>query len=401
MKRKLAIASVFTISVVHAQVWEQLVDFPGTARDDAAAFSHNCKVYVGTGLEVGWTPTNDWWRYDMIQFSWQQVASLPSTPRQYCTAHTINGIGYLFGGLDANAPLNELWAYDTSNDSWTAKAPLPGTGRYACASFEFNARLYIYGGLVADGTALGELWEYDPITDQWTQRTDLPGVARHRATAISPSAWVGYPMVAGGADAAYTPLDEVWQYGPGDTWTQLASLPEARYGLSSSAVPGAIVIAGAIDNTIFRADGFQYDPGGDSWEPLAAGPIPDGRRGGAMGWSHTCSGWFFSFFGLGLDNSATRRNDWYGTGFLFGMEEVGPFELPLYPDPTTDHINLGFDPADGPAYVSVIDATGKIVQSFSSLQMNTVDIADLDGGAYTVVLKQLDQERIARFIKLP
>lgn len=401
MKRQLAFASVLTIGALHAQVWQQLADFPGTARDDAASFSHYCKVYVGTGLQVGWTPTSDWWQYDMIQSSWQQVASLPATPRQYSTAYAIDGIGYLFGGLDANAPLNELWAYDTSNDSWSAKAPLPSAGRYACASFEFNARLYIVGGLVAGGTALNELWEYDPATDQWAQRADLPGVARHRATAISPSAWITYPMVAGGADEAYTALDEVWQYGPGDTWTQLASLPEARYGMSSSAVPGAFVIAGAIDNTTFHADGFQYDLGNDAWEPLAAGPLPDGRRGGSMGWSDMCSGWYFSFYGLGLDNTATRRNDWYGTGFAFGLDEINGSMLPLYPDPATDHVNLGFAPADGTAIVTLFDATGKVIRSFPSLTTTTIDIEDLVGGYYTVLLAQQNQQRIGRFVKLP
>ena len=120
-----------------------------------------------------------------------------------------------------------------------------------------------------------------------------------------------------------------------------------------------------------------------------------------MGWSDMCSGWYFSFFGLGLDNNATRRNDWYGTGFAFGVDELDRSMLPLYPDPATDHINLGFAPANGAAYVTVIDATGKIVRSFSSLKITTIDIADLDGGSYTIVLQQLDQNRIARFIKLP
>jgi N-acetylneuraminic acid mutarotase len=45
-------------TTLHAEVWQQLPDFPGTARDDAAAFSIDNKIYVGTGMEVGWGLTN-------------------------------------------------------------------------------------------------------------------------------------------------------------------------------------------------------------------------------------------------------------------------------------------------------------------------------------------------------
>lgn len=46
-------------SAVSAQTWQQLPDFPGNARDDAASFSIGNKIYVGTGMEVGWGLTND------------------------------------------------------------------------------------------------------------------------------------------------------------------------------------------------------------------------------------------------------------------------------------------------------------------------------------------------------
>jgi N-acetylneuraminic acid mutarotase len=51
-------------TALHAQVWQQLPDFPGTARDDAAAFSIGNRIHVGTGMEVGWGLTNDWWCFD-------------------------------------------------------------------------------------------------------------------------------------------------------------------------------------------------------------------------------------------------------------------------------------------------------------------------------------------------
>src|SRR5882672_7516282 len=117
--RGLASLLLVTAHSLCAQLWEQLPDFPGTARDDAASFTLGTDVYVGTGMEVGWGLTNDWWRFDGEEHQWEQITSLPATPRQYCTTFTIGSKGYVFGGLDANGPLNELWVYDPLADSWS------------------------------------------------------------------------------------------------------------------------------------------------------------------------------------------------------------------------------------------------------------------------------------------
>ncbi|MBS1567950.1 MAG: hypothetical protein JST45_00770, partial [Bacteroidetes bacterium] len=58
-----------------AQTWTQLPDFPGTARDDAASFTINGKIYVGTGMEVGWGLTNDWWCFDTQTDTWSAIAA--------------------------------------------------------------------------------------------------------------------------------------------------------------------------------------------------------------------------------------------------------------------------------------------------------------------------------------
>ncbi|MCB9184711.1 MAG: T9SS type A sorting domain-containing protein [Flavobacteriales bacterium] len=399
MRRALVVAWAIGNLMASAQEWQQLPDFPGTARDDAASFSHYCKVYVGTGMEVGWNLTNDWWRYDMVQWSWQQVASLPATPRQYCTAQSINGVGYLFGGLDANAPLNELWAYDTFTDSWSERTPLPAAGRYAAASFVMGGKLYIVGGLIAGGAALAELWEYDPTMDQWAQRTDIPGAPRHRATAISGE--IPFPLVIGGAAADYSPLEEVWQYGPGDSWTARTPLPEARYGLASTPLPEPIVIAGSVGDNTFRPDCYRYDWFADSWQQVPQATIPDGRRGGVSGWSDQCSGWYLGFYGLGLDSTLTRRNDWYFTGYWFGIEESAGLTLRLSPNPARDHLLLSGTSGVSMTPFELFDATGKAVMRTTTRFDGRIDIASLSPGSYRVLISDDGIRRVGHFIKLP
>ncbi|MBK9149271.1 MAG: hypothetical protein IPM12_15805 [Flavobacteriales bacterium] len=273
----LAFASALSGLAAAQFQWEQLPDFPGTARDDAAAFTIDCDVYVGTGMQVGWSLTNDFWRYDSFSQTWSPSTTLPASPRQYCTAQSLFSQGYLFGGLDASGPLSELWSFDSGSQSWIQRASLPGAGRYACGSFVLASNLYICGGIIAGGTALNELWKYDPFTDSWEQRSSLPGVGRHRMATAEGG------FVAGGADSSYAPLDECWSYNTfGDEWTPMPAMPEGRFGGSGASwTEGLYYIAGAIDNSNFRATTFRLSASG--WELC--------RRGASKraAWRRRCS----------------------------------------------------------------------------------------------------------------
>lgn len=385
-----------------AQTWIQLPDFPGTARDDAASFSYYCKVYVGTGLQVGWTPTNDWWQYDVVQSTWQQVASLPATPRQYSTGVAINDIGYVFGGLDAVGPLDELWAYDTTTDEWTTRASLPGPGRYACASFTADNKLYIVGGLIDGGVALSELWEYDPALDEWNQRTSLPGVARHRATAIGQPDWQGGgAFVIGGADSEYVPLDEVWNYSTDtDQWEQLASLPEGRYGASAGMLNDRIgVVAGQSADGLMHADALTYNATLDSWEPFEA-ILPSERRGGVIG-DADCPGWYYALYGTGIDSTFERRSDWYMTGYGFSVPEFSLDHLNIFPNPAHDRITLRLPERWSGALLTLSDATGRAVLSVPYQSGAQILLHALPPGTYSILAENHGQRAIGHFIAIP
>lgn len=372
--------------------WEQLPDFPGTARDDAAAFSIDCDVYVGTGMQVGWSLTNDFWRYDSFNQTWSPSASVPASPRQYCTAQSIFGQGYLFGGLDASGPLNELWSFDPGTQSWIQRASLPGAGRYACGSFVSANDLYICGGIIAGGTALNELWRYDPSTDSWEQRSSLPGLGRHRMGTAEGG------FVAGGADSSYTALDECWSYNTfGDQWAPLPELPEARYGGSGASwLSGIIFVAGAIDNTNFRASAFHL--AGAGWE-FAEAVLPSERRGGVAARSSCNGGWNFLYYGLGLDGTMARRNDWFGTSSSSSIDEPASATFNVFPNPADEAIRL----PDGMSFneALIVNAQGLVVDRIRANHGLVLPIHHLAAGAYSLHLRLNEGFSIARFIKLP
>src|SRR5690606_26456592 len=95
-------------------------------------------IYVGTGMDVGFQLTNDWYAYDTATDSWESMASLPASARQYCAAFSIDGKGYLVGGIDANGPLSDLWMYDPLTNDWNSMTSLPDQGRYASTAFVHN-----------------------------------------------------------------------------------------------------------------------------------------------------------------------------------------------------------------------------------------------------------------------
>ena len=371
MRRFSPILLITTCSAI-GQQWEDLTDFPGTARDDAAAFSISERAYFGTGMEVGWGLTNDWWKYDFTtpgQYM-TPVPSLPATPRQYCSTFQEVGAGYLFGGLDANGPLNEMWQFSEGPNSWTQRASLPGAGRYACATFNTWNLLYVVGGMLAGGIPTNECWSYDRNTDLWTEVAPFPGIARHRASSFSSSV-SGY--VVGGADSAFNALSDAWRYDQvSDQWLPIAPLPEARYGADAIS-PEQTLVGGVSNDSTFHANAFQYDWTLDSWTDLGD-VLPHGIRGGAI--CHTGGGYDFIVYGLGIDSTLTRRQELYHTGYVFGITENGAGSIDLVPNPGVDRFSvLGLRP--DAVVVTISDAQGRLLMTTSE---TTVDASSLMSG---------------------
>lgn len=77
--------------------------------------------------------------------------------------------------------------------------------------------------------------------------------------------------------------------------------------------------------------------------------------------------------------------------------------LLTYPSPVQDHLNLKApDWADGNCIVLVVDATGRNVLTFPYSKNSVIDVADLAGGTYTVMLRNLSSGQwvSANFVRL-
>ena len=110
--------------------WMPVAPYAGPARDDAAGFFIGGYGYLGTGLQTGWIPAKDFWKYDPAQDTWTQVADYAGTPRQYSAAFAAGQKGYVFGGTDGGGnPQNDLYEYDPVSNGWMQKTSLPSAGQ--------------------------------------------------------------------------------------------------------------------------------------------------------------------------------------------------------------------------------------------------------------------------------
>lgn len=390
--RSLAAIPLLAWGVCAAQ-WYQMPDFPGTPRDDAAAFALDDKVYVGTGMEVGWGLTNDWYAFSLITESWAPSASLPASGRQYCSAFKLdNDLGYLFGGVDANGPLNELWSYDAQTNSWIQRAPLPGPGRYACTVLVFDVQAFVCGGMLEGGIATNEVWRYDRITDAWTQRNPMPGPGRHRAAGM-------YLHVIGGADSSFQALDDVQYYDhTNDEWHTRPPLPEPRFGAS---VGEPMLFCGASSLSENHDTVLLMDDNSGNWSSAAIPGFPGGpRKGGVAAALPLGTKSSAHFFGLGIDGP-TRHNDWWMFFRSTGMAEHGAALTRVFPNPAGILVAIDL-PAHWPHAACIVrDALGRNVREQVVPQGSSLNVGGLPAGRYELLVRYGDELLRAPLIKSP
>lgn len=374
---------------LHAQIWSQLPDFPGTARDDAASFTIGNKVYVGTGMDANFQLTNDWYAFDTMTETWDTVAALPGVPRQYCSGFAANGQGYLFGGLSSSGPLNELWRYDPLADTWAQRASLPAAGRYASAVLEFSDRVCLATGMMEDGQATNETWSYIFSDDAWTSAAPAPGPARHRATATM-------GLLIGGADSSYNALSDVHEYWPWtDTWYPREAIPAARF--SADAVQ-SILIGGAstlseLHNTCWMRGGSD-----DEWFTSAIPTFPGGlRRSGVTGEDLFIVDAGAIYYGTGSDN-IQRYRDWWKLLYGVGIEATDDGAFVLAPIPADTELRIELNGTGRWSSWRAWSIDSRIVAEGTLTRASTkILTADLPSGTYLLRLTGIHGTATKRF----
>ena len=132
---------------IASNTWSQKDDLPSLGRHHPYQFGIGDYVYTGFGHGDG--IFNDWFGYDIAGETWTQVATLPAEGRVAGTQFSYDGLGYVLSGDgDDHGSMNtgEFWAYDPLTDTWDELPSHPEGSRWAPASFIINGEVYIING---------------------------------------------------------------------------------------------------------------------------------------------------------------------------------------------------------------------------------------------------------------
>ena len=292
------------------QQWSQIDDFPGLKRDDGVAFTIGGGAYCGTGLDLGFNHTADFYRFDFGTETWSQSASLPdSCRRQYATSFSYDDEGYLFGGVGANGTyFNDLWKYSSATDSWMHLSNLPDAGRSGSSCFVIEDTVYVVGGGNGVSPALSEVWAYAILSGTWTEKASMP-VTMWRGMAWS---YGGEGYMGLGLDYNYFANPDFYRYDPvQDSWVlvpQLSLTPRVYPSYSQIGdkvyVYGGLALSTSL-NTLERINMASL-----TVDPLV--DLPTFHRRGAMAFTNSQD--FFITCGVGPTERV--KETWVARGVL-------------------------------------------------------------------------------------
>ncbi len=149
---------------IEQKLWEEVAEFPGEKRYGAASFAINNKAYVGFGGQYpqSWDHFNDFWSFDPATNTWKKIASPVSDGYSFSSTFTLNGYGYVVGGIMSSGNQRSLvYKYNPDTDIWSQQASFGGGERGFGAGFSYQGYGYfLYGGGRSD------VWKYDPSLER-------------------------------------------------------------------------------------------------------------------------------------------------------------------------------------------------------------------------------------------
>ena len=236
---------------VNHNTWTSGAPIPTAVVSPAGTGVVKGKIYVVGGQDSSGNAIADTQIYDPVANTWTAGVSLP-TPTENGSAAVVKNILYLFGGYTGTEYTNAVWAFNPKTHTWTTKSPMPTLRASTGAVATKTGIIYVIGGEM-NGNRLNTVESYDPATDTWTEEAPLL-VGKSEASV----GLVGKTIVAadGYTSSEDTGDNESYNLAT-NSWTSLKSDP----------TPRNTVCGGAIGTQMYIAGGY---PGGGPGTPALA-----------------------------------------------------------------------------------------------------------------------------------
>jgi len=232
---------------------------------------------------------------------WQQTTPTGDIPtaRYGHSMVTINGIVYLYGGMDNSKifdlkpetyiavadntryakakillksyfdTLGLIQTYNAENREWLEEDPIntPPPARFNHKAIVKDGKMYIFFGENGNGV-LGDIWEYNPITKEWVEI--IPNSVQKPADRSQHAAVIigNKVYIIGGKDGNGNPLSDCWRYDfATNNWQQFADMPSVTlYGHTAVTDGSNVYVYGGLKNGANLDPNIRiYNPGANSW----------------------------------------------------------------------------------------------------------------------------------------
>lgn len=208
-----------------------------------------------------------------------------------------NGRFYSIGGRSSDTAGNNVrnpLEYNPATDTWVQKSamlPDDNINNMACGLLTQGGtpQIFCAGGSAGGGTtASSRMFSYNPVTDTVTTLPAADNWPGNSKGNVLPG---GFAVVnnklytIGGFVISGSMVSFLYEFDPnaasGSRWSEKADLPVQRGYVPAIALNGMIYTAGGSewDGTTLAdsADSFKYDPGTNTWTPIANIPRPTGE----------------------------------------------------------------------------------------------------------------------------
>lgn len=153
--------------------WTRHANLPGPVRHHPFQFTVGGHVYTGMGHGNG-AIYNDWYKFDIEKNAWEIMNNFPGEARVAGTQFDHAGYGYVLSGdgSDHNfMDTGEFWRYDYITDTWEQLPPHPGTSRWAPGSFVVKDQVHFLAGQNrSQGRLTFDMWAF-PLEARPTSTT--------------------------------------------------------------------------------------------------------------------------------------------------------------------------------------------------------------------------------------
>lgn len=161
---------------------------------------------------------------------------------------------YMIGGTPngyASSLRREIYRYDPATDTWTTSLALMNTARGWIQGAYWNGKIYVMGGMNTNTQAVSSCEVYDIAGNSWSSIASLPQAQCCHGTV----AHSGNIYVVGGTDLS-TGYSSVYRYNiTSNAWTSCTALPQA-WDMGGCAIWGDVIyLCGGYN----RNDTLTYD----------------------------------------------------------------------------------------------------------------------------------------------